>query len=122
MFINLKLHSLNKIILKKIIKHVIVKTNQTYTGRSSFQWVSHLRLNGSCYKGIILDVVASHLMTPCHESMLMPQVPILGQHLRLVVISITPRRCSSDPALTTCNRLSPKHLHKLTRKKLKYFY
>jgi len=35
-FVNLKLHSLNKIIFKKFIKHVVVKVNQTYFERSSF--------------------------------------------------------------------------------------
>jgi hypothetical protein len=36
MFVNLKLHSLNDIIFKKIIKHVVVKTKQTYIERSFF--------------------------------------------------------------------------------------
>ena len=36
MFVNLKLHSLNKTIFKKIIKHVVVKAIQTYIERSSF--------------------------------------------------------------------------------------
>jgi hypothetical protein len=33
MFINLKLHLLNKIIFKKIINHVVVKAIQTYIER-----------------------------------------------------------------------------------------
>ena len=36
MFVNLKLHLLNKIILKNIIRHVVVKAKQTYIEKSSF--------------------------------------------------------------------------------------
>jgi hypothetical protein len=32
-------------------------------------------------KGQPLDIAATHLMTPRHESMLVPQVPICGRHL-----------------------------------------
>jgi len=66
MFINLKLHLLNEIIFSKIIKHVVVKTKQTYIERSSFHYVLYLQVNGSRYKrtslrccGIALDKPAS---------------------------------------------------------------
>jgi len=36
MFVNLKLHSLNDIIFKTIIKHVVMKTKQTYIERLSY--------------------------------------------------------------------------------------
>jgi hypothetical protein len=61
MFVELKLYLFNKIILKKIIKH-IVKAKQTYIERSFFHYASYLQVNGSHCKstlpwcsGITLD-------------------------------------------------------------------
>jgi hypothetical protein len=79
--VKLKLHSLNKIIFfKKIIKHVVkakknlhwkvvVPLSLVLTGK----WISIWRDPP--------DVVRSHSTTPRHESMSVPQVPVLGRNL-----------------------------------------
>jgi hypothetical protein len=70
-----------KLFFKKIIKHVIVKEKQTYIEMSSFHWASYLWVNRSRYEGTPFDVAALHTINPHHESMFVPQVPILGRHL-----------------------------------------
>ena len=81
MFVNLKLHLLNEITFLKIIKHVVMKAKQTYIQRLSFHWTSYLRVNESHCEGTPFNIVASYSMSPHHESIYVPQVPVLGRHV-----------------------------------------
>ena len=113
-----------KLVFFKIIKHLIVKVKHTYIKKSSIHWALYLWVNGFCYEGIPLDVAVSHLTSSHRESMSVPDVLVLDQHLMTHGRPYWARTTSNNRVLTTFNKLFFRHLHKLLDKKINdtYFF